>query len=51
MIFKNKYDFIVARGCSKPMLSMAHFISEVFEISLEEAYRLVFECFYGEEGE
>lgn len=51
MNFKNKYDFIVARGCSKPMLTMAQFISEIFEVSLEEAYCLVFECFYGKEGE
>lgn len=51
MNFKNEYDFIAARGNGKPMLSMAHLISEVFEVSLEEAYHLVFKCFYGEENE
>lgn len=51
MIFKNKYDFIAARGCPKPMLLLAQLISEVYEIDLQEAYHLVFECFYGEEGE
>ncbi len=51
MNFKNKYNFVAARGCSKPMLLLAHFISEVFGVSLEEAYHLVFECFYGEENE
>ena len=51
MIFKNKYDFVVARSCGKTMLSMAQFISEVFGVSFEEAYHFVFECIYGEEGE
>lgn len=45
------YAFIPARGNGKIVLSMAYFISKVYGISLEEAYHLVFECFYGEEGE
>ena len=40
------YAFIAARGNGKIVLSLAHFISKVYEISLEEAYSFAYDIIY-----
>lgn len=40
------YAFIPARGNGKTVLSLAYFISKVYEISLEEAYSFAYDIIY-----
>lgn len=42
----DNYAFIATRGNGKNVLSLAHFISKVYEISLEEAYNFAYDIIY-----
>lgn len=47
----NNLNFIAARGNGKSILTLAKIVAQILDISIEEAYEMVWEWFNGDEVE